>query len=375
MNGNAQFTRRGFLVSTSCLGAAIAMARYLPAPAMAAEVATDARVAAQPLADKGFASVRKIGDGVYATISDLSKGLTTTSNGGFIVGKESALMIEGFRQPAGAEFQMEALRSVSRVPVQAAVDTHYHFDHSMGNSHYGAQGIPVWAHEKTAAMMALNYGSLQGTDKTDKLSALEKQAREAPTEAEREHAKGDLNAYKLVFATMDSTMIGLPTRPLEVSKLPLTVDLGGVKAVIEARPGHTPTDLIVRIPDRNIVFTGDLLFNLMYPATFDADLRAWEKTLLAFSGYDKETLFVPGHGPVCGPEGVERLRDVFGDLTDQARKMYKAGIPVEEAKHRYVIPARFKGFAVFSWGFCIAPAIAKLYEEFKLPTSPRSSQH
>ncbi|MBI5343622.1 MAG: MBL fold metallo-hydrolase [Deltaproteobacteria bacterium] len=365
MNLDGMFTRRGFLTSTSCLGAAIAMARYLPSPAMAAETAMDPRVAAQPLADKGFASVRKIGDGVYATISDLSKGLATISNGGFIAGKESSLMIEGFRSPAGAAFQLEALRSVSPAPVQAAIDTHYHFDHSMGNSYYGGQGIPVWAHEKTASMMALSYGSLQGTDKTEKLSALEKQAREAPTEAEREHLKGDMNAYKLVFGTVDSTMIGLPTRPLEASKLPLTVDLGGVKAVIEARPGHTPTDLIVRVPDRNIVFTGDLLFNFMYPATFDADLRAWRKTLDAFSGYDKETLFVPGHGPVCGPEGIARLRNVFGDLSEQAGKMYKAGIPVEEAKHRYVVPERFKGFPVFAWAFCIAPAIAKLYEEFK----------
>jgi glyoxylase-like metal-dependent hydrolase (beta-lactamase superfamily II) len=261
MNGNAMVTRRVFLTSTSCLGAAIAFARYLPSPAMAAEVASDPRVAPQPLADKGFASVRRIGDGVYATISDLSKGLVTVSNGGFIVGSESALLIEGFRQPAGASFQMDALRSVTRVPVQAAIDTHYHFDHSMGNAFYGAQDIPVLAHEKTASMMALNYGSMQGTDKTEQLSTMEKQAREAPTEAEREHAKGDLNAYKLVFGTVESTLIALPNLPLAASKLPRTVDLGGVKAVIEAHPGHTPTDLIVRVPDRNIVFTGDLLLD------------------------------------------------------------------------------------------------------------------
>src|SRR2546428_2327181 len=39
-----------------------------------ADVADDARVSETPLVDKGFASVRKIGNGLYATISDLSKG-------------------------------------------------------------------------------------------------------------------------------------------------------------------------------------------------------------------------------------------------------------------------------------------------------------
>ena len=42
-----------------------------------ADVADDARVSEAPLVDKGFASVRKIGNGLYATISDRSKGNTT----------------------------------------------------------------------------------------------------------------------------------------------------------------------------------------------------------------------------------------------------------------------------------------------------------
>ena len=51
------------------------------------DVAGDARISETPLVDKGFASVRKIGNGLYATISDLSKGDTTVCNGGFLVGR------------------------------------------------------------------------------------------------------------------------------------------------------------------------------------------------------------------------------------------------------------------------------------------------
>lgn len=366
MDGPDTMTRRSFLASTSCLGAALCAARLFPMTAVAGEVAAAGRVSPQPLADKGFASVRKVGDGVYATISDPSKGLETLSNGGFIVGTEAALLIEGFRSPAGASFQFAALRQVSEVPVRAALDTHYHFDHTMGNAFYGAQGIPIWAHEKTAPLMFKTYGPGQELDRAGMKSGIGKRMKDATSDAEREHAKGDLNALKMVSESVESAVISLPNRPLEPSKLPVTVDLGGIQAVVESYPGHTPSDLIVRVPQRNIVFTGDLLFNGMYPATFDANLGAWRKTLETFSGFDKETLFVPGHGPLCGPEGIATLRSVFDDLADQAARMYKAGIPVVEAQQRYTVPKRFKGFPIFAWSFCIGPAIAKFYEEFMI---------
>src|SRR5260370_15761821 len=76
------FSRRRFLAGTSCFGAFHALARLIPLPTLAADVAGDTRVS-ETLVDKGFASVRKIGDGLYATISDLSKGNTTVCNGGF----------------------------------------------------------------------------------------------------------------------------------------------------------------------------------------------------------------------------------------------------------------------------------------------------
>src|SRR5258705_8337652 len=81
-----------------------------------ADVADDARVSETPLVDKGFASVRKIGNGLYATISDLSKGNTTLCNGGFLVGRDAALLVEGFATPAGAALLIDAPRMGSHAP-------------------------------------------------------------------------------------------------------------------------------------------------------------------------------------------------------------------------------------------------------------------
>src|SRR6266699_1900432 len=188
------FSRRSFLTKTSCFGAFYSLAKLIPLPALAADLAIDSRVSPTPIVDKGFASVRKIGNGLYATISDPSKGNTTICNGGFLAGKDGALLIEGFATPGGAAFQTDALRMVSQVPVKGALDTHYHFDHSMGNSFYGANGVALWAHATTAKRIVDNYAPLQGLEKAEALGPYEKRIKDAKSDVERAHAQSDLNA-------------------------------------------------------------------------------------------------------------------------------------------------------------------------------------
>jgi glyoxylase-like metal-dependent hydrolase (beta-lactamase superfamily II) len=360
------FSRRKFIASTSCFGAFYAAAKLIPLPVLASEIASDTRVSQTPFVDKGFAAVRKIGNGLYATISDPSKGPTTICNGGFLAGKDGALMIEGFTTAAGASFQMDALRMVSQVPVKGALDTHYHFDHSMGNSFYGANGVPIWAHATTAKRIVDTYAPLQGAAKEVALAAFEKRIKDAKSDMERAHAQSDMNAITSVFQVANATVLALPNHPIDPAKLPMSIDLGGMTAVVESYPGHSGTDMIVRVTEQNVVYTGDLLFSGWYPVCFDekGTISGWRDTLKKFAAFDKDTLFVPGHGQICGQEGIATIREVFDDIAAQAEKMYKAGVPVEEAQHRYVVPEKFKNFPIFAWGFTIGPAITKLYAEW-----------
>lgn len=358
-------SRRRFLASTSCFGAAYAVARLIPLPALAQPLAQDSRIAATPLVDKGFASIRKVGDGVYATISDYSKGIQTISNGGFLVGRDAAFLIEGFRASAGAAFQHDALRMVSQVPVRAALDTHFHWDHSQGNAFYGANDIPIWAHTKAASRIVESYAAMQRQDRGTFLAPWEQRLHAARTEGERQHAQSDVNAFGIMFDSTASTVLALPNHGLDPAKLPMTVDLGGLSVVLETYPGHTGTDIVVRVPGQNIVFTGDLLFNAWYPVTIDASISDWRATLAKFAAFDKDTLFVPGHGQVCGQEAITLLRSVFDDLAEYAEKMHKAGVPVAEAVERYTVPEKFKSLPVFAWGFTVGPTVTKLYEEWK----------
>jgi cyclase len=360
-------SRRAFIEQSSCFGALYGLAALIPLPALAETLAADSRVSQTPIVDKGFASVRKIGEGLYATISDPSKGYTTLCNGGFVIGKDGALLIEGFAGPAGASFQMEAFRTVSQGPVKAAVDTHYHFDHSMGNAFYGGQGVPLWAHAATAKRIVDNYAPMQGADKAAALAPYEKRVADAKSDTERQHAQGDLAAVTTVFQAANSTVLALPNHPLDPAKLPMKFDLGGLTAMLESYPGHSGTDIVVRVPEQNVVYTGDLLFNGWYPVCFDekATVSGWRETLKKFAAFNKDTIFVPGHGQVCGQEGIATIREVFDDIAAHAEKMHKAGVPAQEAAERYVVPDKFKNFPIFAWGFTIGPAITKLYAEWQ----------
>jgi cyclase len=359
-------SRRGFLTRTSCFGAYYAVVKTIPLASVDASLRVDSRVAQTLLVDKGFASVRKIGNGLYATISDPTKGNATLCNGGFLIGKDAALLIEGFTTAGGASFQMEVLRSVTQVPVKCALDTHYHFDHSMGNAFYGANNVPVWAHATAAQRMVESYSPMQGADRAVVLAPYEKRVKDAKSETERQHAQGDLNAVTGVFQIANSTVIALPSHPIDPSK-PAAIDLGGLSAMLEFHPGHSGTDIVVRVPEQNVVYTGDLLFSGWYPVVFDAKatVSGWRDTLAKFASFDKDTIFVPGHGQICGQAGIATIREVFDDIAAQTEKMYKAGVPVEEAAHRYVVPEKFNNFPIFAWGFTIGPAIAKLYAEWQ----------
>jgi glyoxylase-like metal-dependent hydrolase (beta-lactamase superfamily II) len=254
MNAFSQpFSRRAFVAGSSCSGAFLLFTKLVPLPALAIALETDFRLSQTLVVDKGFASVRKVGNGLYATISDTSKGIQTMCNGGFLVGKDSALLLEGFVSAAGASFQLDALRTVSQVPIKAALDTHYHFDHCTGNSFYGANNVPIWAHAAVARRIVDSYGFMQGAEKAAVLAPLETRMRNTKSDLQKQHAQSDVAMLTNIFNIVNGNVLALPNHPIDPTKLPITIDLGSLSARIESFPGHSGTDLIVRVPDQNVV--------------------------------------------------------------------------------------------------------------------------
>jgi len=250
--------------------------------------------------------------------------------------------------------------------VKCALDTHYHFDHSLGNSYYGANGIPLWAHAGVANRMMTEYGVLQGKDKSEVLAPFEKRVSEAKTELARKHAHERLGVAGNVYQMANANVLALPNHPIDPTTLPMKIELGGLTAVVESYAGHSGTDILVRVPEQNVVFAGDLLFSTSYPVLFDtqATVSGWMATLKTFASWDKDTVFVPGHGPICGQDWMAKFREVFDDIVEQAEKLHKAGVPASEATDQYVVPEKLKGVGMYAYTFTVGPAITKLYAEW-----------
>src|SRR5258708_32538622 len=95
----------------------------------------------------------------------------------------------------------------------------------------------------------------------------------------------------------------------------------------------------------------------MYPVTFDeqATVSGWRSTLKTFLSYDKDTIFIPGHGQIGGREAVQLSADLFDDVVAQAEKMNKSGGPAGEAADQYEVPEKYKDVATFTWSPSTAP--------------------
>src|SRR2546427_5440557 len=77
--------------------------------------------------------VKPIGPGLYAYISDND----SSANSTFLVGSKGILVVDtGFDATEGTKL-LQAIHSVSSLPVEYIVNTHYHRDHQCGNSVFG----------------------------------------------------------------------------------------------------------------------------------------------------------------------------------------------------------------------------------------------
>ncbi|MBI3698712.1 MAG: MBL fold metallo-hydrolase [Acidobacteria bacterium] len=334
----------------------------LASPALAARQRDTA-----PLLDRGFARVTQFAPGVYVTIADSAKGPQCASNGGVLAGRDRVLIIEGHMQPAGAALEIEVARMVSKAAVRGAVDTHFHLDHTFGNIAYAEQRIPILAHEKVTTLMKEQYAALKGADKAPLLAPHEKKLAQAADGTDKKRKEVDLATWKWMYDAIDAGTLAYPNELLATADLPKRIDLGGMTAVIEFHPGHTATDVIVRVPEHDLVFAGDLLFNHSYPVALDADMIAWRKVLDRFAGYSRRTRFVPGHGAVCGRETVAHQSALFDDLRAHAEKMIRAGASVDEAERRYAVPQRFQGYGLHSWDFTVGAAMRSYFTKLSAP--------
>lgn len=190
-----------------------------------------------------------------------------------VLGAERALLVDTLSTTAQATDLLDEVRRITAVPL-VVLNTHHHFDHCFGNAVFAATGAPVLAHPATAALLRDNGDELRS----------QVYAEWSATEPELASAAAGTELYP-----PDTELTG-----------PTELDLGGRSALVDHNGlGHTESDLVVRIPDADVLITGDLVEQGADPQFDDGYPLAWATTLdavLAMVG--PGTAVVPGHGAV-----------------------------------------------------------------------------
>lgn len=299
--------RRGFLGASLGCGAYVAMA-LAAAPVMARRAFAQVPKG-EPELTTPFARVEKLADGVWAVVSVTTNGdYTTVSNGGIVAGKDGVLCIEGFNTPAGGRWINQLTKELTGRWPDYVVLTHLHGDHSNGLEGYLRQdgGPKIISTATTRELMAERAATVQGE----------------PDEIGLVHSE--------IRTVLPDALMGQRNERL-------TIDLGGCSVTLRQRAGHTPSDLTVYVDTPRVVFTGDLVFNGLFPFYGDAIPSRWIESLDNLLDDDRTT-YVPGHGSIASREELKPYLELMQHTADAAKRAVADGVPASEAWQRYEVP-------------------------------------
>lgn len=245
---------------------------------------------------------RRPAPGVFAYLQP--DGGWCLNNAGLVVGDDGrGLLVDTFATAARTgRLRRAVLREVPAGP-RMLVNTHFHGDHTFGNSAFPE--ALVIGHERTRRAMAEHGLHLTGLWP--------------------EVCWGDID---LVL-------------PQLTFRQELTVHLGGVRVeVFHLGPAaHTTDDTVVWLPGPRVLFTGDVVMSGVTPFCVMGSVSGSLAALERLAGLDPVTV-VPGHGPMGGPELIEANAGYFRWIQELAAHGHTAGrSPLETAvrtgRHRY----------------------------------------
>ncbi|MFG1777532.1 MBL fold metallo-hydrolase [Micromonospora sp. NPDC049048] len=213
-----------------------------------------------------------------------------------VVGDGAALVVDTLSTAGQAAALAAAVRAVTAADL-TVVNTHHHFDHCFGNATLAADPPrPVYAHEVAAEAMR----------QPDRLR------REAYEEMRGEHPA--------LAGELVGTVVLAPTHTVRGETV---LDVGGRRVVLRhPGRGHTAGDLVVHVPDADVLVAGDLVEQSGPPAFEESYPLRWPDAVAELLRLTTPaTVVVPGHGE---PVDVGFVRAQHAELVELAR-LIRAG--------------------------------------------------
>jgi glyoxylase-like metal-dependent hydrolase (beta-lactamase superfamily II) len=112
------------------------------------------------------------------------------------------------------------------------------------------------------------------------------------------------------------------------------LNLDGIEVhLIYIGPCHQVGDTIVHVPKERVIFAGDTLFRQCTPIGWTGSYDKWF-TCFNLMIELNPAVIVPGHGPVCGIEGVLEMKTYLQYIRDESKKYFDAGLSSLDAAKR-----------------------------------------
>ena len=254
-------------------------------------------------------------------------------NIGVSTGADGTFIIDDDMPPLATKVEA-AIRQIRNEPVKMLFNTHWHFDHTGGNEHFGKQGTLIIAHDNVRERMSTTqFSRLFNT--------------ETPPSP----------AAALPVVTFDNT---------------LTLHLNGhtIKAV-HIDPAHTDGDAILLFEEANIAHLGDLFSNSMYPVI---DISAGGSMQAMIDGINTilpmlnaDTTVIPGHGAVSDIEGLKAFRDMLVLVESRIKILVAEGKTADEV---VALQPSFNFDAEWAWSFMPAERWVRLAYDSIVESGP-----
>ncbi|UXY19498.1 MBL fold metallo-hydrolase [Streptomyces cynarae] len=238
--------------------------------------------------------LEEVADQVFAYVQP--DGGWCLNNAGLIVSGGECALVDTAATESRALALRDAVCRVSPGAPRTVVNTHFHGDHTFGNFVFAPQAVVV-AHERTRAEMAgagLHLTTLWPDVEWGGLS------------------------------------LALPSLTYRDR---LTLHVGEVTAeLLHLGPGHTTDDTVVWLPEQRVLFTGDLVMSDVTPFCPMGSVSGSLDAIAELRRLGARTV-VTGHGPVAGPEVLDRADGYLRWVQELARQGLEAKLgPLELAR-------------------------------------------
>jgi cyclase len=296
-------------------------------------------------------TVTKVAEGVYVIRHKDAPDTFPQGNTTVIIGDREVLVVDSCYLPSSAREDIAQIRQWTNKPVRYLLNTHWHYDHTLGNGAY-ADAFPqlmIVAHTETRKQSeGYNPGYLSKYN--DRIARFKRYAETGKgvdgkplTEAQIAEFREAAAGGKQVSEEFRNLVDRLPNLMFDEG---FDIDLGNREAQVKhLGRGNTAGDTIVYLPKEKILIAGDLLDHPVpylgggYPSELIT-------TLQSMGRMDTQTI-IPGHGEVLrGDYGKVYLNQVIDFLktvvAEVSLQVYRIGNgprnleAVREATHKAI---------------------------------------